>query len=116
MVVDDFISRESHVRNERLLLDTFRQGWLVPSLCPVDCATRSAAACGLRLVEDRDLSGGISVHPLGARLGGWAARIMRAVPVPGQYWRSTVGSLALAWCQRAGLVGYHYLVYEKARA
>jgi hypothetical protein len=42
------------------------------------------------------------------------SRLARAVPVPGQYWQSTVGSLALASCQRAGLVGYHFLLFEKA--
>jgi cyclopropane fatty-acyl-phospholipid synthase-like methyltransferase len=115
VVIDDFISRESRTGGERRLLETFREGWVVPSLCPVPRATGSAAACGLRLVEDRDLSPFLSTPPA-SRLGGGAARVMRAGPVTGQYWRSTMGSLALAWCQQAGLVGYHYLVYEKERA
>jgi cyclopropane fatty-acyl-phospholipid synthase-like methyltransferase len=116
LVIDDFISRESGTRRERRLVEAFRHGWLLPSLCPLARAARSAAACGLRLVEDRDLSGSLSPHPLGARMSGWTARVARALPVPGQYWRSTVGSLALSSCQQAGLVGYHCLVFEKAQA
>ena len=115
VVIDDFVSRESRTGGERRLLSIFRDGWRVPSLCPVACAARWAAASGMRLVEDRDLSPFLST-PAGSRLGGIAARVMRALPVTWQYWRSTMGSLALAWCQQAGLVGYHCLVYEKTRA
>jgi hypothetical protein len=41
---------------------------------------------------------------------------VRAIPVPWSYWRSTAGSLALATCQKARLVEYHYLVFEKSGA
>jgi hypothetical protein len=37
------------------------------------------------------------------------------MPVPGHYWRSTVGSLALASRQRTRLVEYRFLVFEKAQ-
>jgi len=70
----------------------------------------------LRLVEDRDLSAFLSQFPLGARMGHWAVSMMRAIPAPWQYWRSSVGSLAQAACRRAGLVEYHFLVFEKQRA
>lgn len=79
----------------------------------MDRAVRAAAECGLRLVEDRDLSMFLSQLPLGARAGRWAASLMRAIPVPWLYWRSSVGSLALAACRRAGLIDYRFLVFEK---
>jgi len=104
VIVDDFISREGGSRNERRMVEAFRHGWLLPSLCPVGRAVRAAAARGLRLIEDRDLSGSLAPSPVVARMGGWMAHTMRAIPVPGQYWRSTAGSLARASCQRAGLV------------
>jgi SAM-dependent methyltransferase len=116
VVIDDFISRESRFRAERRLVGAFRHGWILPSLCPVARAARSARDNGLRLIDDRDLSGSLASGPLGARLGRWMAFLTRAVPVPGQYWRSTVGSLALASCQAEGLVGYHCLVFEKERS
>jgi cyclopropane fatty-acyl-phospholipid synthase-like methyltransferase len=116
VVVDDFLSRESRSRTERGFVDAFRRGWLLPSLCTVDGAVRSAAVRGMRLVEDRDLSAFLSGHPLSARLGEWLGRVLGSLPIPGHYWRSTMGSLALASCQEAGLVGYHCLVFEKGKA
>ncbi len=122
IVVDDFLAGDRLSRDERRRVDTFRQGWLLPSLCTVRRAVQSAAACGLRLVEDRDLSGfltkpaGSRMKPAGSRMTWWTARIMRALPVPWPYWRSTVGSLALASCRREGLVEYRFLVFEKGPA
>lgn len=116
IVIDDFLSRDRHSRGERRLVDAFRQGWLLPSLCTVGRAVRSGAACGMSLVEDRDLSLFLSQSRLSARVVGGAVRVMRSLPVPWPYWRSSVGSLALEACRRAGLVEYHVLVFEKQRA
>ena len=96
------------------------QGWLLPSLCTVRHAVDSAAGCGLRLVEDRDLSGFL-VKPAHSRMGKparprmhrLAVRVMRGLPVPWLYWRSTTGSLALSACRQERLVQYHVLLFEK---
>jgi hypothetical protein len=82
----------------------------------------------MRLVEDRNLSVFLSrsspvgkparsrmEKPARSRMVWWAAQVMRALPVPWQYWRSTAGSLALAACRREGLVEYHFLLFEKQR-
>jgi cyclopropane fatty-acyl-phospholipid synthase-like methyltransferase len=116
IVIDDFLSKDRHSRRERGLVDAFRQGWLLPSLCTVRHAVRSGAAHGLRLMEDRNLSGFLSQSTLSPQIGWWAVRAMRALPVPWPYWRSSVGSLALSACRQAGLVEYHHLVFEKQRA
>jgi tocopherol O-methyltransferase len=113
IVIDDFVGRDGLRNDERQLLEAFRREWLLPSLCSVRQAVQSAQACGLRIVEDRNLSEYLSPFPMNVRLGGWLVRVMRALPVPWPYWRSSVGSLALACCQRAGLVEYHYVVFEK---
>jgi cyclopropane fatty-acyl-phospholipid synthase-like methyltransferase len=119
VVVDDFLSanaRNPLCREDRVLIEAFRQGWLLSSLCTADRAVQAARDCGLCLVEDRDLSGYLSQLPLGARMGRWAVSVMRALPVPWPYWRSSVGSLAQAVCRRAGLVDYRFLVFEKRQA
>jgi len=113
MIIDDFLARARHSRKERGLVNAFRQGWLLPSLCTVGRAVQSGAECGMRLVEDRDLSLFLSQSPLSSRVAGWAVRVMRALPVSWPYWRSTVGSIALEACRRAGLVEYHVLVFER---
>ena len=126
IVIDDFLAGERRSPKERRLVDAFRHGWLLPSLSTVHRTVDVGAGCGMRLVEDRDLSVFLSkparsrmkparsrMKPASSRMTGWAAQVMRALPVPWQYWRSTVGSLALAACRREGLVEYHFLLFEK---
>jgi cyclopropane fatty-acyl-phospholipid synthase-like methyltransferase len=116
VVVDDFLSGDAFHRRERRMVDAFQRGWLLPSLCSVSHASRAASACGLRVVEDRNLSSRLSRLPLSASLVSRLVLVMRALPVPWPYWRSSVGSLALACCQQARLVEYHYIVFEKQEA
>ena len=114
VVVDDFLARERLAAREEKLVRAFRRGWVLSSLCTAGRAAHAAAESGLRLVEDRDLSPFLSSLPLGAPLTAFLSLVVGALPVPWSYWRSTAGSLALAACQKAGLVQYHYLVFEKA--
>lgn len=116
IVIDDFLTEMRRSRRERRLVEAFRQGWILPSLCPVGRAVQAAAEYGIRLVEDRNLSACLHQTRLSIRLGWWAVRVMRAIPVPWLYWRSSVGSLALSMSQRAGLIEYHFLVFEKQPA
>jgi SAM-dependent methyltransferase len=132
IVVDDFIApdrlqrgarsgerRREHGgerRRDRRLLDAFQKGWLLPSLCTVVQAVRTAGAFGFRKVEDRNLSELLAPFPLNTRLGGFLVQAMDSLPMSWSYWRSSVGSLALAVCQRAGLVEYRYVVFEKPAA
>jgi SAM-dependent methyltransferase len=113
VVVDDFLSRERFSARESRLVRAFQEGWILSSLCTVGRAADTAAAYGLRLVEDRNLSPGLSPLPLSAPVIASLSLLARALPVPWSYWRSTAGSLALAACQKARLVEYHYLVFEK---
>jgi len=116
IVVDDFLSGRRYSPRERRLIEAFRHGWLLASLCPVSRAVGVAGECGLRLVADRDLSPRLSQLPVNASVLSLLSRTVRALPVPWSYWRSTAGSLALAACQKAQLVEYHVLVFEKREA
>jgi cyclopropane fatty-acyl-phospholipid synthase-like methyltransferase len=116
ILIDDFLAEKRRSHRDRWLIKAFRQGWILPSLCPVSRAEQAAVDCGMRLVEDRNLSASLHQTRLSIPLGLWAVRIMRAIPVPWSYWRSSAGSLALTICQRERLVEYHYLVFEKQQA
>jgi len=121
VVVDDFLSVKPRAgkalsQMRRRMIDAFRYGWVLSSLCSVDHAVQSAGQCGLRLVEDRDLSAYTPRFHMGPRATRLAVRLMRAIPVPWQYWRSTVGSMAQAACRQEGLVEYRFLVFENAGA
>jgi len=114
VVVDDFLSVDRHSPRERRLVLAFKAGWILSSLCTVERAARSAADAGLRLVDNRDLSPFLSQLPLAPPVLRALALLVAALPLPWSYWRSTAGSLALAACQKAGLVQYRCLVFEKA--
>jgi cyclopropane fatty-acyl-phospholipid synthase-like methyltransferase len=116
VLVDDFLCADALPGRGRRIVDAFRRGWLLPSLCSVSNASRAGSASGLRLVEDRNLSPWLSRLPMSASLVSRLVLVMRAIPVPWPYWRSSVGSLALASCQQAGLVEYHYVVFQKQEA
>jgi len=113
VVVDDFLSEERHPPREQRLVDAFRRGWVLSSLCTVDRAALSAAEAGLRLVDNRDLSPFLRQLPPAPPALRALALLVAALPVPWSYWRSTAGSLALAACQKARLVQYRCLVFEK---
>ena len=103
VVVDDFLSRERFSPREGRLVLAFQKGWILSSLCTVGRAAGTAAASGLRLVEDRNLSPCLSPLPVSAPVIASLSLLAGALPVPWSYWRSTAGSLALAACQKAQL-------------
>ena len=113
VLVDDFLAPDHRGRKERDLIRALRQGWLLPALCPVTRAAQCASDHGLRLVNDRNLSVHLSRMPVHPSLIRGAVRVMRSLPVPWQYWRSTTGSLASAGCQRERLIEYHCVVFDK---
>ena len=116
IVVDDFLAENRLSRREGRLVRAFRRGWVLSALCPVSRAAQASAGCGLRLVEDRNLSARLAMLPMSFGVISLLALLVHAVPLPWSYWRSTGGSLALAACQKARLVEYHYLVFEKPEA
>jgi cyclopropane fatty-acyl-phospholipid synthase-like methyltransferase len=113
IVVDDFLAREHYAPRERSLVRAFEEGWILSSLGPSVSAARAAARHGFRLSENSDLSPHLLPAPSHSLLGRWTVQLMRALPVPSFYWKSTIGSLALSLCQREGLTEYRYLVFEK---
>jgi tocopherol O-methyltransferase len=114
LVVDDFLSRRERSASERAFVTAFREGWILPSLCTVEETAGAARRHGLRVVEDRNLDPFLRQTGLGPRAGRLLVGLMRGLPVPWAYWKSTTGSIALSLCQRAGLTTYRCLVFEKA--
>jgi cyclopropane fatty-acyl-phospholipid synthase-like methyltransferase len=69
VLVDDFLSGKNLSRNEGMLVDAFRYGWLLSSLCSTNRAAQAAESQGMRLVEDRDMSSCLAAVSLGPRQG-----------------------------------------------
>ena len=119
VVCDDFLSDRGAApglpAREALWLRAYREGWRVPGLSSVPSAVRMAQNAGLSLTGDRDLTPDLRLVRLPERLVTLGLRLGRAMPDRWSYWHSTVGSLALQQCLRAGLVEYRFLVFQKSR-
>ncbi len=114
---DDFLSArgvsKALTANERRWVGAFQAGWHAPGLSSVTQVTQMAGRHGFSVVSDRDLTPDL-------RLLNWPSRLMHALIglgsaawLPWAYWRSTVGSLALQQCLKAGLVTYRFVVFER---
>ncbi len=116
---DDFLSARgasnSLTADERLWVEAFQAGWHVPGLSSVTQVTEMAGRHGFSPVSDRDLTPDLRVLNWPGRLMHALIRLGRAAWLPWAYWRSTVGSLALQQCLKAGLVTYRFVVFERNR-
>ncbi len=119
ILCDDFLSERgaSNARSpdERMWLRAFQAGWHAPGLSSVTQVAQMAARHGFSRVGERDLTPALRLLNWDSRLIHALIRLGRAIWLPWAYWRSTVGSLALQQCLRAGLVTYRFLIFERNR-
>lgn len=117
MLCDDFLSERGAARAltpaERRWVEAFQAGWHAPGLSSVAQTIDMAARHGFSCVSDRDLTPDLRLLNWNRRLIHALIRLGRAAWLPWAYWRSTVGSLALQQCLKAGLVTYRFLVFER---
>jgi len=117
MLCDDFLPERSASNtltpDERMALGAFQAGWRAPGLCAVTQAMEMAGRHGFALVSDRDLTPALRLLNWDSRLVHALIRLGRAAWLPWAYWRSTVGSLALQHCLKAGVVTYRFVVFER---
>lgn len=117
MLCDDFLSERAASRaltaDERMWLGAFQAGWHAPGLSSVTQATEMAGRHGFSRVGERDLTPDLRLLNWNSRLTHALIRLGRAAWLPWAYWRSSVGSLALQQCLKAGLVTYRFLIFER---
>jgi cyclopropane fatty-acyl-phospholipid synthase-like methyltransferase len=97
----------------RRRLEDFRSGWRVGSLVTVAEAERLAAAAGLTVVEDDDLTRWLELGRPRDRAIRMLVGATRPLRPHGEYWRSLSGGDALQRCLGAGLVDYRLLVLRR---
>lgn len=110
ILCDDFLS-PSPSADVNPWVTRFRRGWQINHLLPVAELIERAAAQGLHLVSDSDLSA--FVRPFPAPLL-WAMRGLTRLPLPGAYWQNLAGGTALQVCLQRGDTQYHAVVFQKA--
>lgn len=95
-------------------LDEFRTGWRVGSLVTAAAAARDAAAAGLTLVTDDDLTPYLELRRPRDRWIRAMVAATRPLRPRGDYWWSLAGGSALQDCLAEGLVEYRLLVLRRS--
>jgi cyclopropane fatty-acyl-phospholipid synthase-like methyltransferase len=116
IVCDDFLTprTQSALRPaERQAIDTFRHGWVAPTVIPVQEAIHAAAHCGLELHTDLNLTCYLELQRPRDRALSALVSLLGQLPIPGYRWRSLVGGNALRTALRTGLVEHRYLSWRK---
>lgn len=110
LLCDDFRSKQ--VLTGNFWLSAFRRGWRVESILTLSHAEEIAQGCGLRLVEQRDLTPDLRLSQLPAWMAHWLVTIGLGLNDP--YWQSVAGGIALQQALKTGVVTYRFLVFEKS--
>ena len=116
LVVDDFLSRELTAldRKGRLLVEAFKSGWRVPSVCTTDRCLEAAQRFDLQPIGESDLTPLIRLGRPRDRLISLFSPLFRSlglVEVP--FFGNMIGGNALQIGLRVGLLKYRLLVFEK---
>jgi tocopherol O-methyltransferase len=101
-------SRERHTR-DGTWTRRFARGWHLHSLMSVDHITQCALESGLHLIENRNLTPLIRVHP--ALL--FFLRPLQLIPLPWYFWDNIRGGIALQFCTRKGFTQYRCMTFRK---
>jgi sarcosine/dimethylglycine N-methyltransferase len=116
ILVDDFrapAAPESDLAARRWLA-AYQAGWHAPNLQRPAEVAALAAAYGLRLLSDRDLTPLIRLRALPEALAEVLLAAGRRLPVWHASVPSMLGSMALQQCLRAGWITYRALAFERA--
>jgi cyclopropane fatty-acyl-phospholipid synthase-like methyltransferase len=118
LICDDFLTSADPPASPRAArwLEEFRTGWRVGSLVTVDRVHTLAAAHGLVLVRDIDLTPMLELRRLRDR---WVSLLVtggRVFRPDGDYWHSLVGGNALQRALLHGLLSHRFLEFGAATA
>lgn len=116
VVCDDFLAANSDPGSPRAVrrLAEFRRGWRIGSLHTVEQVRALAAAHGLTLVADSDLTPHLDLRRPRDRWISLLVTAGRPLRLPGDYWQSLVGGDALQWCLVNGALQYRILQFDRA--
>jgi SAM-dependent methyltransferase len=110
VLVDDFLAKGAL---DQAPVRDFAWGWHAGSLLRPDEADEMAAASGLALVSDRDLTPHLSLDRPRDRALAVLLPLLRPFLGDGPRARSAVGGNALRRCLKAGLVQYRFRLWER---
>ena len=117
VICDDFLTSAAPPASPRAArwLEEFRTGWHVGSLLTVDQVRALAAAHGLVLARDLDLTPELDLRRPRDRWISVLLALGRIFRPSGNYWQSLVGGNALQWALIHGLLSYRFLELHRLR-
>lgn len=117
VLCDDFLVSAQPPASPRAArwLAEFRAGWHAHSLLTVDQVGTLAAAHGLTLLRDLDLTAHLELRRPRDRAISVLVALGRAFRPTGHYWQSLVGGNALQLALLNGLLSYRFLELRRAR-
>ncbi len=113
VLVDDFCAERPLSPAEADWLEAYRVGWHVPGVCLPGQAVEWAAAAGLRLRRNDDLTPHLRLRALPNGLADLLLKIGQRLPISHAILPSMLGSMALQQSLRQGIVQYRFMVFEK---
>ena len=115
VLCDDFLNSATppDTPRGRRWMEEFRVGWHAGSLMTLDQVRDAAAAHGLRLVRDLDLTPYLELRRPRDRWISLLVRVGGVLRPEGPYWLSLVGGNALQWALLNGLLSYRFLELRK---
>lgn len=114
MLIDDFRAPAAPESGPAARwLAAYQSGWHAPNLCRPAEAVNAAAARGLRLLADCDLTPLIRLRPLPDGLAQALLKLGQSLRLDHAIVPSMLGSLALQQCLRAGWIQYRALTFER---
>ena len=110
LLCDDF--QGEHAEPDNFWLNSFQRGWQAAGVSSLSQAEELARRCGLRLVDQQDLTPYLRLSRLPAWLARWL--VLTGLRSRDPYWRSVAGGIALQQALKAGIVTYLFIVFEKS--
>lgn len=116
VICDDFLTSADPPASAQAArrLEEFRMGWHLGSLLTVDQVRTLAAAHGLVLVRDLDLTTHLELRRPRDRFISVLVAAGRVLRPTGRYWKSLVGGDALQWALIRDLLAYRFLELRRA--
>lgn len=113
VLVDDFCAERELSPAEADWLAAYRVGWHVPGVCFPTQATQWAAAAGLHLCRNDDLTPFLHLRALPDGLARFLLKAGQGLPINHAILPSMLGSMALQQSLKQGIVQYRFMVFEK---
>lgn len=113
VLMDDFCAERELSPDETDWLAAYQAGWHVPGISTPSQATAWAAAVGLTLHRNEDMTPFLRLRALHDGFARFLLKTGQHIPLRHAILPSMLGSMALQQCLRDRIIEYRFMVFEK---